>query len=73
MLSLSGIGIGRGIAIGRAMVLDHSHRQIPEFTLTQDRVEDEVRRFTDLLLYKSDDPYDMKCVDIGCRRIIKKK
>ena len=47
MLSLSGTGIGRGIAIGRAMVLDHSHRQIPEFTLSEDGVEDEVRRFRD--------------------------
>jgi len=45
VLSLSGTGIGRGIAIGRAMVLDHSHRQIPEFTLSEDGVEDEVRRF----------------------------
>ncbi len=47
MLSLSGTGIGRGIAIGRAIVLDHSHRQIPEFTLSEDAVEDEVKRFRD--------------------------
>ena len=31
MLALSGTGIGRGIAIGYALVLDKSQNEVPQF------------------------------------------
>ena len=45
MLSLGGTGIGRGIAIGRALVLDAPQNKVPQFQIDAKRVDDEVLRF----------------------------
>ena len=45
MLSLNGTGIGRDIAIGRAIVLKHWHGDIPRYPLAEDAIDDEVSRF----------------------------
>ena len=45
MLSLHGAGIGKGIAIGRAYILKRSDIDIPQYTIQESEVEDEVRRF----------------------------
>jgi len=45
VLSLNGTGIGRDIAIGRAIVLKHWHGDIPRYPLAEDAIDDEVSRF----------------------------
>lgn len=45
MLSLGGTGIGRGIAIGRALVLDAPQNKVPQFQIDAQRVDDEILRF----------------------------
>jgi len=45
VLSLGGTGIGRGIAIGRALVLDAPQNKVPQFQIDAKRVGDEVLRF----------------------------
>jgi len=45
VLSLGGTGIGRGIAIGRALVLDAPQNEVPQFQIDTKRVDDEVLRF----------------------------
>ena len=45
MLSLGGTGIGRGIAIGRALVLDAPQNKVPQFQIETKRVDDEILRF----------------------------
>jgi len=45
VLSLGGTGIGRGIAIGRALVLDAPQNKVPQFQIDAKRVDDEVLRF----------------------------
>ena len=45
MLSLGGTGIGRGIAIGRALVLDAPQNKVPQFQIDAKRVDDEILRF----------------------------
>tara|TARA_B100000676_G_scaffold303450_1_gene353989 strand:- start:316 stop:2064 length:1749 start_codon:yes stop_codon:yes gene_type:complete len=45
VLSLDGTGIGRGIAIGRALVLDAPQNEVPQFQIDAKRVDDEVLRF----------------------------
>jgi phosphotransferase system enzyme I (PtsI) len=44
-LSLSGIAVSRGIAIGRARIQQHGQTDIVEYVLPQAHIEDEVRRF----------------------------
>ncbi len=45
MLSLSGTGIGRGIAIGRAIVLDQGHNDIPCYRISATALSGEIERF----------------------------
>ena len=45
MLSLSGTGIGRGIAIGRAIVLDQGHNDIPCYHISATALSGEIERF----------------------------
>lgn len=45
MLTLHGAAVGRGIAIGRAFVLQRPAQEIPEYILPKDRVDDEISRF----------------------------
>jgi len=45
VLSLGGTGIGRGIAIGRALVLDAPQNKVPQFQIDAQRVDDEILRF----------------------------
>ncbi|HED13425.1 MAG TPA: phosphoenolpyruvate--protein phosphotransferase [Gammaproteobacteria bacterium] len=45
MLTLHGAGIGSGIAIGQALILDHSLRELPEFNISKDEADAEVDRF----------------------------
>jgi len=45
VLSLGGTGIGRGIAIGRALVLDAPQNKVPQFQIDAKRVDDEILRF----------------------------
>ncbi len=49
MLALSGTGIGRGIAIGYALVLDKSQNEVPQFQIDADRVDQEVFRFNEAI------------------------
>jgi phosphotransferase system enzyme I (PtsI) len=49
MLALSGTGIGRGIAIGYALVLDESQNEVPQFQIDAARVDQEVSRFNDAI------------------------
>ena len=44
MLSLFGTGIGRHIAIGRAVVLSNTERTISRHLLTNDQIDDEISR-----------------------------
>ena len=45
MLSLSGTGIGRGIAIGRAIVLNQGHNDIPCYRISTSASSGEIERF----------------------------
>jgi len=45
MLTLHGAGIGAGIAIGQALVLDRSMSELPEFNISKDEVDAEIDRF----------------------------
>lgn len=45
MLSLFGSGVGRGIAIGHAYVLQHNDIQIPITTISEDEIDAEIARF----------------------------
>lgn len=45
MLALTGTGIGDGVAIGKALVLDRSPTVIPEYLLAEETIDDEVDRF----------------------------
>ena len=49
MLALSGTGIGRGIAIGYALVLDKSQNEVPQFQIDANRVDQEVSRFNEAI------------------------
>ena len=44
-LALSGIGVSRGIAIGKAHVLQHDSLEILEYAIPPHLLEDEIRRF----------------------------
>ncbi len=44
-LALQGIGVSRGIAIGRAHVIQHSQIEVPEINLAPPLVEREITRF----------------------------
>ena len=41
MLSLYGAGIGKGIAIGRAFILNRADIEIPQYSLQEDEVDDD--------------------------------
>jgi phosphotransferase system enzyme I (PtsI) len=45
MLALHGAGVGKGIAIGKAFVLQRERLEIPEYVLPKDHLEEEVARF----------------------------
>ncbi len=45
MLALSGSGLGRGIAIGKAFVLQSPEPDIPEYRIAEDELDAEIRRF----------------------------
>ena len=45
MLTLHGAGIGKGITIGTAFVLQKPSLDIPEYTISDDEVESEIKRF----------------------------
>ena len=49
MLALTGTGIGRRVAIGKAMVLDRSRQEIPKYEVSQDQVHSEIKRFQSAL------------------------
>ena len=49
MFALSGTGIGRRIAIGKAIVLDRSHQEIPKYEVLKDQVQSEIERFQSAL------------------------
>jgi len=49
MLALSGTGIGHRVAIGKAMVLDRSHQEIPKYEVSKDQVQSEIERFQSAL------------------------
>ena len=49
MESIQGIPVSSGIAIGRAFVLDAVERYVPERKITQDAVEDELKRLNSAL------------------------
>lgn len=44
-VQLSGIGVSRGIAIGRAHLLERDHLDVNEYRITEDLIEAEVERF----------------------------
>lgn len=44
-LQLSGIGVSRGIAIGRAHLLERDHLDVTEYRVTEHLIESEVERF----------------------------
>ncbi|MDH3282584.1 MAG: phosphoenolpyruvate--protein phosphotransferase [Gammaproteobacteria bacterium] len=45
MLALSGSGLGRGIAIGKAFVLPTADPDIPEYRIAEDQLDSEINRF----------------------------
>ncbi len=45
MLSLNGTGIGRGIAIGRAIIMDRWHDEVPHYHISESALADEAARF----------------------------
>jgi len=49
MFSLNGTGIGRHIGIGKVIVLNHGHRDIPKYHVSPNQVESEVQRFRSAL------------------------
>jgi phosphotransferase system enzyme I (PtsI) len=49
-LSLHGLGVSRGIAIGRAHILERDQIEVSEYRLTEQEVHDEIRRFENALL-----------------------
>ena len=49
MLALTGTGIGRRVAIGKAMVLNRSRQEIPKYEISQDQVHSEIKRFQSAL------------------------
>lgn len=46
-LSLHGMGVSRGIAIGRVHIIERGRLDIPEYHIEQDQVETETRRLVD--------------------------
>ena len=49
MFALSGTGIGRRVAIGKAMVLDRGYQEIPKYEVSKDQVQSEIERFQSAL------------------------
>ena len=47
VLAVYGIGISRGVAIGKAHVAHRNRLEISEYHIAEERVEQEVRRFHD--------------------------
>ena len=50
MLVLHGYGVGKGIAIGSAFVLHGPNLEIPEYTVSADDIEAEVKRFRNAIV-----------------------
>ena len=46
MFTLTGTGIGRGIAIGRALIWDRSRSAIPNYRLQKNEINQEISRFS---------------------------
>ena len=46
MFVLTGTGIGRGIAIGRALIWDRSRSAIPNYRLQKNEINQEISRFS---------------------------
>lgn len=44
-IALHGVGVSRGIAFGRVHIIEHDQLEIPEYPITEQEVEFEVRRF----------------------------
>lgn len=45
MLSLYGAGIGKGIAIGRAFILNRADVDVPQYSIQAEEIDDEIDRF----------------------------
>ncbi|MFC1665243.1 phosphoenolpyruvate--protein phosphotransferase [Pseudomonadota bacterium] len=54
MLTLHGAGIGSGIAIGMAFVLNRDKPEIPEYILPNDHIEPEIQRFRNAIARASE-------------------
>ena len=55
MFVLTGTGIGRGIAIGRALIWDRSRSAIPNYRLQKNEINQEISRFSHAIaLVRSD-------------------
>lgn len=50
MISLQGIGVSRGIAIGKAHILERDQLDITEYCIPEDQIESEIRRFKQALM-----------------------
>lgn len=48
-LSLHGIGVSKGIAIGKVYIIDHDSVEIPEYRISAEGIEEEVARFQNAL------------------------
>ena len=48
-LTLQGIGIGGGIAIGHARVISRADIEVVHFRITPEEVQGEIRRFEDAI------------------------
>ena len=47
MLGLTGTGIGRRVAIGKAMVLDRGYQEIPKYEVLKNQIQSEIRAIVD--------------------------
>ncbi len=50
MISLQGMGVSRGIAIGKAHIIERDQLEITEYCITEDGIESEIRRFKQALM-----------------------
>ena len=51
MLALSGTGIGRHVAIGKAVIIDRGDREILKYEVPKDQVQSEIERFHSALAH----------------------
>ncbi len=45
MFALNGTGIGRSVAVGRAVLLDRNNQEIPKYIVPTDEIQSEIKRF----------------------------